>query len=70
MMGAIATVGVAKLLDFAFTAWLAGIERDAIVTKVREMEEKGATPDEMTDAIQVMRTQSEKDAQAKIDKLP
>jgi hypothetical protein len=68
-MDPIATAGVAKLLDFAFTAWLAGIERDAIRNKVQEMEASGASMDEITDALQAMRVQSEVDAQAKIDKL-
>ena len=65
----IAAIGVAKLLDFAFTVWLAGIEREAIVTKVQEMEAAGASMDEVTDALQAMRKQAEADAQAKIDKL-
>lgn len=69
-MMTIATVGVAKLLDFAFTAWLAGIERDAIRNRVQEMEAAGASMDQITDALEAMRVKSEVDAQAKIDKLP
>ena len=69
-MDPIAVAGVARLLDFAFTAVLAGIERSAIVNKVREMEAAGASMDDITDALQAMRKQAEVEAQAKIDALP
>ena len=67
-MDPILMTGVAKIIDLAFTAWLAGMEREPIVAKVREMEAAGATMKEITDALEAMRVQSESDAQAKIDK--
>jgi len=60
-------VGVAKLADLVFTLALAGLERIPVVEKVREMEEKGASPDEITDALQEMRKASEAVAQKKVD---
>lgn len=64
---ALAERGIARLVDFAFTAALAGLERAPIVAKVREMEAAGKLPDEITDALQDGRKQSEVDAQKKID---
>ena len=58
---------IAKILDVALTLFVAGLNRADIVNKVREMEATGATPDEITDALQNMRQQSEAHAQAKID---
>lgn len=58
---------LAKLLDVGISVFMAGIERSAIVAKVEEMETAGATPDEITDALQAMRQQSEADAQKAID---
>ena len=62
--------GMWKLADFAITLALAGIDRLAIVEKVRTMEEAGATPDEITDALQAMRKASEAKAQADINAAP
>jgi len=67
MSSIIAEVAIAKILDLGITMVLAGMERQPIVDKVREMEVAGATADQITDALQAMRQQSEKDAQAKID---
>ena len=67
MTTVIAEVAIAKVVDFAITAFIAGLEREPIVVKVREMELAGATPDEITDALQSMRKASEAEAQAKID---
>lgn len=69
-MEELAAVGIARLVDFAFTALEAGIARGPIVEKVREMEASGATPEEITEALQAMRQASEKEAQDKIDQLP
>jgi len=60
--------GIAQLLDIGISLALAGIERTTIVNDVRKLEESGATPDQITDALQKMRQNSEKDAQAAIDK--
>lgn len=66
----IAEKGMAKLADFAFTLALAGIAREPFVDYVRKREAEGATPDQITDELYVMRQQSEKDTQTKIDALP
>lgn len=68
IVGVLAERGIAKLVDFAFTAALAGLERGPIVAKVREMEARGATPDEITDELQKGRQESEVQAQAQVDK--
>jgi hypothetical protein len=60
--------GIAQLLDIGISLALAGIERTTIVNDVRKLEESGATPDQITDALQKMRQDSEKDAQSAIDK--
>jgi len=70
MSSIIAEAAIAKILDIGITLVLAGMERQPIVDKVREMEVSGATADQITDALQAMRQQSEKDAQAKIDAMP
>lgn len=58
---------LAKLLDAGFTLLDSGWERDKIVAEVALMEEKGATPEQITAALQAMRKQSEIDAQKAID---
>ena len=60
--------GIAQLLDIGISLALAGIERTTIVNDVRKLEESGATPDQITDALQKMRQNSEKDAQSAVDK--
>ncbi|MDH4172139.1 MAG: hypothetical protein OEW90_04995 [Betaproteobacteria bacterium] len=60
--------GLARLADFLITAALAGIEREALVHDVRTMESEGATPDQITDALEAKRIASETEAQDKIDK--
>ena len=57
---------VAKLLDLAFDALAVGLERDAIVSQVKEMEAKGATPKEVAEALKGMRDKAIADAQAAI----
>jgi hypothetical protein len=63
-------LAIASLLDLGISLVLAGMERSVIVSKVQEMETAGATPDEITDALQAMRQQSEADAQKAIDDSP
>jgi len=63
-------IALAKFLDLGFTLALAGIERVAAVEKARTMEEAGASPDEITDALQAMRKESEAAAQRKVDAAP
>lgn len=60
-------VMLARLLDIGFSLLAAGIERNTIVGEVARMEEDGATPEEITAALQSMRKQSEDDAQLAID---
>lgn len=75
MLGTIATTiaaplvekGAARLADFVITLTLAGFAREPIVATVRDMEGKGATPDEITDALIAWRKKSEDEAQAEID---
>jgi len=64
-----AEIAVAKIVDLALTAFMAGIERQPIVEEIRKMEAAGATPDEMTDALQAMRQAQEAKTQAKIDQM-
>jgi membrane protease subunit (stomatin/prohibitin family) len=64
------SLAFAKLLDLGFTLALAGIERMGAVEKARSMEAAGASADEITDALQKMRQDSEKAAQAKVDAAP
>lgn len=66
-MSAAGAVAVARLVDLVFTLAEAGLARGPYVDKARTMAEAGASPDEITDALQALRQQSEKDAQAKID---
>jgi len=61
------SLALVKLLDMGFTLALAGIERVAAVEKARAMEEAGASADEITDALQKMRQESETAAQRKVD---
>lgn len=59
--------GLAKFLDVVFTAVSVGLEREAIVAKVREMEAQGATPGQITEAIAKMRDEAIAAAQNAID---
>lgn len=54
-------VGIAKLADVIAFAISVGIERAPLVAHVRELEARGATPDEITDSIQKMAEDSEKE---------
>lgn len=69
-MNTILNAGVARLVDYAFTLALAGMEREPIVAQVRQWEQEGKTPDEITDALQAGRKDSEVQAQADIDNAP
>lgn len=60
-------IAIAKILDLGITLYVAGIERQSIVDKVRGMEDQGATPDEISDALQKMRQDSEGAAQRAIE---
>jgi hypothetical protein len=48
----------------------AGLERAPIVDLVRKRELEGATLDQITDELQAMRQQSERDAQSDINRMP
>ena len=61
---------VMKLIDAALTAASVGLEREAILGKVTELQAKGATPDEIADALVGMRNDSINAAQAKLDLAP
>jgi len=45
---------LAKLVDLAFTAAEVGLERAAVIEKVKAMEEAGKTPAEVYDAVKQM----------------
>ena len=66
-MNPAAGIALARLLDFAFTLAEAGIARGPYVEKASQMAAAGASPDEITDALQKMRQESEAEAQKKID---
>ena len=70
IVAAIAEQGLARLVDWAFTAAQAGLERTPLVAKVREMEAAGKTPDEITDTLQKGRQEAEVEAQGKVDRAP
>jgi len=57
-------VGLAKLIDFAFTLAEVGLQRGAFVAKAKEMEEAGATPKEVYLA---MREQMKSELQKLLD---
>lgn len=68
MASIILSAGTAKLIDLAFTMFEAGLERAQIVDLVRKRELEGATLDQITDELQTMAQQTEKDAQGDINK--
>jgi fatty acid-binding protein DegV len=47
-----------KLVDLALNAVAIGLERDLIVSKVKEMEANGSTPQQVADALKDMRDQA------------
>ncbi len=61
---------IAKLIDLAFNALSVGLERDAIISKVKAMEDAGAKPDEIAAALVKMRDDAITATQAEIDKTP
>jgi len=44
-----------KLLDLGLTALSVGVEREAILAKVTELQAQGATPEQIADALVAMR---------------
>jgi hypothetical protein len=46
---------VLKLLDLGLTALSVGVEREAILAKVTELQAQGATPEQIADALVKMR---------------
>jgi hypothetical protein len=67
---AAASAALARLADAAITAALAGMERTIVVDHVRAMEDKGATPDQITDSLQSMAKESADKARAAIAAAP
>lgn len=70
MASIILSAGVSRLVDAAFTLVEMGFERAPLVDLIKKRELEGATMDQMTDELQAMRKQSEKDAQDDINKMP
>lgn len=56
-----------KLVDMALNVVFVGLERDLIVSTIKDMEAAGASPDDVVDAIRAMRDKAIADAQAVID---
>ena len=56
-----------KLIDAALTAASVGLEREAILGKVTELQAKGSTPEEIAAGIVKMRDEAIASAQARID---
>ena len=59
-----------QIADLVFTLAKVGLERDAVVGKVRTMEEAGASPDEITDALKKLAAETEAEATAKAAPKP
>lgn len=57
-----------KLVDLALNAVAIGLERDAIVSRVKEMESQGASPDQIANALKDMRDQAILKAQDAINR--
>ena len=47
-----------KLVDLALNLVAIGLERDAILSKVKEMEASGASPSQVAEALKDMRDQA------------
>lgn len=63
----VAKAGIARLIDFAFAAALAGLERAPLVEKVQAMEAEGKTADEITDTLQADAAYAAVESQKAID---
>ena len=70
MTGAVALIGISKVIDLVATLVLAGFEREPLVAEVRGWEEAGWTMQAITDALQAKVMQTEANTQAIIDKAP
>lgn len=66
---AAAASGMERLVDILFTVAEAGLNRVPYKNKVRELEAKGATADEISDALQEMRHAQDAATDAKIDAM-
>jgi hypothetical protein len=55
-----------KLIDAALTAASVGLEREAVLARVTEMQAKGATPEEIAAGLVRMRDEAIAAAQARI----
>ena len=60
--------GLYMLADALLGALSAKLERDVLLAKVRELEGKGATVDQITVAIRQMETEALQKAQQEIDR--
>lgn len=66
---AAAAEGIAKLIDLAFTLAEAGLARGPVVEMVQAKEAAGATPEQISEALEEMRKQAETDADAAVEGL-
>lgn len=56
-----------KLVDMALNVVAVGLERDMIVSTIKDMEANGATADQVVEAIRAMRDEAIAKAQAAVD---
>ena len=47
-----------KLVDLALNAVAVGLERQAVIDRLKVLEEAGKTPDELADALKAMRDEA------------
>jgi len=60
-------VAILKLLDMGLTALSVGLERQAILSKVAEMQKAGATPDQLVEGLRKLRDDALVALQARIN---
>lgn len=62
------SAGMYLLLDAAFGALAAKVERDVLLAKVKELELSGASPETITTELRIMRDQAIFKAQEEINR--
>ena len=62
-------VAILKLLDMGLTALSVGLERQAILDRVADMQKAGATPEELVEGLRKLRDEAILAAQARINAL-
>lgn len=62
------SAGLYTLVDLAISAYIAKVERDAILAQVRQMEVNGSTAEQITQALRGMRDEAILKAQDEINR--